>query len=274
MWFTEENGIVNTKITGKLLIVEFVYRNNNNEILEILDCISSSQESVLVRLKHLKGFIKLTVLLQEDQAKKKLTKNEPRKLLEMIYFEKNLLCSNYITVEQTWLGFTYSDLEDEEYLDTLKLEDKVRLYSYEAALVFNMSTEIYKDQLKHLNSNEFNCTKYECYHFSLSKISNLILTREKYASLIQNKHTTRYQILMFFITCEIDGKKTSCNDIAKNMQMFENGKYKEFNTASKISDLFDGETNINEEELKFNDETQINSHYSFTKHIKDFIESI
>ena len=79
---------------------------------------------------------------------------------------------------------------------------------------------------------------------------------------------------MFFITCEIDGKKTSCNDIAKNMQMFENGKYKEFNTASKISDLFDGETNINEEELKFNDETQINSHYSFTKHIKDFIESI
>ena len=58
------------------------------------------------------------------------------------------------------------------------------------------------------------------------------------------------------------------------MKQFNNGKYKEFNTVSKISDLFDGEMNMNEQELRFNDEMQVDTHFGFTKYIKDFTENI
>ena len=58
------------------------------------------------------------------------------------------------------------------------------------------------------------------------------------------------------------------------MHEYETGKYKEFETASKIDELFDGELIINEEELKLNAENKIDSHFLFTKHIKDFTNSI
>ena len=277
VWFSEKNGIIQTKIKGQLENIEFVYNNNGS-----LDSVSCSQQCTF--LSEHGGFIKITLFLQDfneinSVQKYRCTnlhyKIENKRFIEMIQLkEKNSIQVN-VHVDPTWIGFLCNDLEKcSDELRTMNLKDKIRLYSYEASLVFNLSTEVYKDHLKHLNSYEFHCAKYECFYFTLSKISNLILTKEKYTSLIQNKHVTKFQILMFFVTCEIDGRKTKCDDIAKNMKQFNNGKYKEFNTASKISDLFDGEMNMNEQELRFNDEMQVDTHFGFTKYIKDFTENI
>jgi hypothetical protein len=283
VWFAEENGLLQTTITGHLANIEFIYNKEGK-----LESIAPTQKSYSREITELNGFVKLTILLKEDQTAQleeifqkqnskscdNIEKNVALaiKFTNLIYSDKQFKVNNQSAI--TYVGFVFNKFEDIIEIDNIYLEDKLRLYSYEAALVYILSKDVYKCYLKHQNSIEFNCTKYECFILSLARISNFILTKEKYPSLIQTKNTSKFQLLMFFITCEIDGRHTPSLDISTHMHEYETGKYKEFETASKIDELFDGELIINEEELKLNAENKIDSHFLFTKHIKDFTNSI